>query len=120
MNGDGLVLQWIEDHRRDLWLSTIVIAELRAGIENPAAVHKRAGLERWLARLESANSDRTLAFDTLAAYALGKLLIAKPQDAKLLDTLLAAQALSRDCASRPSNVRDFEWTGVKLIDPWRK
>lgn len=117
-NGKASVVQWIADNRRDLWLSTIVLAELQAGIENPAAVHKRAGLEQWLARLEAANMSRTLMFDRLAAHTLGKLLVAKPQDAKLLDTLIAAQALSRDCPIATRNVRDFEWTGAKLIDPW--
>lgn len=57
-------------------------------------------------------------FDNTAAHALGKLLIAKPQDGKLLDALLAAQALSRDCPVATRNTRDFEWTGARLINPW--
>ncbi len=117
-NGNRHVLQWIADHRDDLWLSTIVIAEIRAGIENSEAAAKKAGFERWLHLLESANRDRTLSFDSNAAHVLGNLLVAKPQQNKMLDTLLAAQALSRDCPVATRNVRDFEWTGVTLINPW--
>ena len=117
-SGNAAVRRWLEDNRDGLWLSTIVIAEIRAGIENPAAKHRRAGLEAWLARLEDANAERTMSFDTSAAYALGALLLARTQDAKMLDTLLAAQALSRDCPIATRNTRDFEWTGVRLIDPW--
>ncbi len=117
-NGVRKVVQWIETNRDDLWLSTIVIAEFQAGIENPAALHKRDRLQTWLTALETINSDRTLPFDSRAAHVLGKLLLAKPQDKKMLDTLLAAQALSRDCPIATRNVRDFEWTGAKLINPW--
>lgn len=117
-NGVHKVVEWIETNRDDLWLSTIVIAEFQAGIENPAALHKRDRLQTWLSELEAVNSGRTLTFDSRAARVLGKLLLAKPQDKKMLDTLLAAQALSRDCPIATRNVRDFEWTGVKLINPW--
>lgn len=118
-NGARKIVQWSEDHQNQLWLSTVVIAEIRAGIENPEAQQRRAGLEVWLKRLELLNADRTLPFDTVAAYELGKLLCAKPQQNDMLDTLLAAQALSRDCPIATRNVKHFEWTGVKLIDPWR-
>ena len=117
-NGSREVVRWIETRRDVLWLSTIVIAELRAGIENPDAEPKRSALEEWLKRLENANSDRLMLFDTAAAYALARLLLEKPQDNKMLDTLIAAQAISRGCSVATRNIRDFEWTGVKLIDPW--
>ena len=117
-NGSRKVLRWMADNRRDLWLSTIVVAEICAGIENPAAAPKRERLDRWLTKLEAANLQRTLPFDKLAARVLGKLLIEKPQQDKMLDSLLAAQALSRDCPIATRNGKDFAWTGVKLINPW--
>ena len=117
-NGARKIVQWSEDNRNQLWLSTIVIAEIRAGIENPEAGRRRAGLEIWLKRLEFLNAERILLFDTGAAYVLGKLLIAKPQQTNMLDTVLAAQALSRDCPIATRNVKHFQWTGVKLINPW--
>ena len=117
-NGARKIVQWTEDNRNQLWLSTIVIAEIRAGIENPEAERRRAGLEIWLKRLEVLNAERILAFDTGAAYVLGKLLIAKPQQNNMLDNVLAAQALSRDCAIAMRNVKHFELTGVKLVNPW--
>ena len=117
-NGFRRVLDWIDANRDELWLSTIVIAEFWAGIENPAAIHKRGGLQSWLTSLEAAMVERTLPFDSGAAHVLGRLLIVKSQDNKMLDTLLAAQALSRDCPVATRNVRDFEWAGVRLINPW--
>lgn len=117
-NGSRKVVRWIADNKNQLWLSTIVIAEIRAGIENPDAADKRNEIEDWLATIEKGQASRTLFFDRPAAYALGKLLISKPQDKKMLDALLAAQAIAHDCPIATRNVKDFEWTGVKLINPW--
>ena len=117
-NGTRKIVQWSEENQDQLWLSTIVIAEIRAGIENPEAARRRAGLEIWLKRLELLNAERTLPLDSLAAYVLGKLLLSKPQQNNMLDTLLAAQALSRDCPIATRNTKHFEWTGAKLINPW--
>ena len=117
-NGSRKVVHWIADNKNQLWLSSIVIAEIRAGIENPDAADKRDEIEDWLATIEKGQASRTLFFDRPAAYALGKLLVSKPQDKKMLDALLAAQALAHDCPIATRNVRDFEWTGVKLINPW--
>jgi toxin FitB len=94
------------------------VAEIRYGLERPEASAKKAGLTTWLAGLELEYRDRTLLFDAAAGHSLGLLLLAKPQDVKLLDTLLAAQALSRDWPIATRDVGDFEWTGVKLINPW--
>lgn len=118
LKGQPQVLAWLEDNSAVSWLSVVVIAEIRAGVASPNAGEKRIALEAWLAALEEEYRERTLPFDPDAAHALGKLLVVKPQDAKMLDLLLAAQALSRDCPVATRNVRDFAWTGAKLIDPW--
>lgn len=116
---ENRVLDWIETNKTELLLSPLVVAEIRYGLERPEAALRKAELQRWLAALEEEYRDQLLPFDTAAGHALGLLLLSKPQDAKLLDTLLAAQALSRDCPVATRNVGDFEWTGVKLIDPWQ-
>lgn len=113
--------RWIARNAAQLWLSTIVIAEIRLGIENPRAASRRGALEQWLADLELGHRDRTLAFDAAAAHRFGALIAQRKlekQETKLLDLQIAAQALSRDCPVATRNTRDFEWTGVELIDPW--
>jgi toxin FitB len=40
------------------------------------------------------------------------------QETKLLDLQIAGQAIEYDCPVATANIRDFEWTGVKLINPW--
>jgi hypothetical protein len=112
---------WLAANGPKLWLSTIVIAEIRLGIENPKTAARRSALEQWLADLEMLHAERTLAFDARAAHVFGTLVAhqkLEKQETKLLDIQLAAQALSRDCPVATRNTRDFEWTGVRLIDPW--
>jgi toxin FitB len=115
---DAHLVDWLESNNDELWLSPVVIAEIRYGYEMLEPCPKRDMLIGWLAGLEGEYRERTLLFDAAAGHALGRLLLQKPQEAKLLDTLLAAQALSRDCPIATRNTKDFEWTGAKVINPW--
>ena len=115
------VIEWFAGKEQQAWLSVIVIAEIRMGIENPAAEAKRDALTQWLADLETRYADRILAFDRNAAHVFGRLVAQRKlqqQETKLLDLQIAAQALAHDVQVATGNVRDFDWTGVKLIDPW--
>ena len=115
------VIEWFAGKEQQAWLSVIVIAEIRMGIENPAAEAKRDALTQWLADLETRYADRILAFDRNAAHVFGRLFAQRKlqqQETKLLDLQIAAQALAHDVQVATGNVRDFDWTGVKLIDPW--
>lgn len=118
---DPSVVEWIAERAGDIWLSVIAIAEIRAGIENPKAAAKHAKLTQWLADLEVAYADRTLPFESADAHIFGALVVRKKlekQETKLLDLQIAAQALARNASVATRNVRDFEWTGVTVIDPW--
>ncbi|WP_174275216.1 PIN domain-containing protein [Sphingomonas bacterium] len=121
-NAERAVLGWLNRHADDLLLSTIVIAELQAGIENPKAAGRRDALTRWLDDLETIYSEQILHFDVRSAHFFGRLIAQRKlqqQQTKLLDTALAAQALAHDCPVATRNTRDFAWTGVQLIDPWQ-
>jgi toxin FitB len=115
------VVDWVAAHTDEIWLSTIVIAEIRLGIENPKAIAKRSDLSQWLSDIELAFVERTIPFDSASAHQFGVLVARRKmekQEAKLLDIQLASQSIAHDCALATRNVRDFSWTGVKLINPW--
>ena len=115
---DPRVLAWLAKHEPDLRLSVIVIAEIRTGYELPRARQIRPMLELWLDGLIAAYSDRTEAFDTRDAQIYGQLAAQRTEGSNTLDLQLAAQAIARNIPIATRNVRDFAWTGVKLIDPW--
>ena len=116
-----MVVDWLVYHVQQIWLSTIVIAEIRIGIENPAAAAKREALAQWLADLETRYTDRILPFDRDSAHVFGQLVAQRKlqkQETKLLDLQIAAQGLAHGCSVATRNVKDFAWTGVTLVNPW--
>jgi toxin FitB len=112
------VVDWLVLHHPQLWLSTIAIGEIRYGAELPKANAIRPKVLAWLAGLETQFADRVLPFDADAAHLFGALRARRPEESKLLDVALAAQALARDATIATRNLRDFAWTGVRLIDPF--
>ena len=82
-----------------------------------AAGRKRQALTVWLARIELIFEGRILPFDKDAARMWG-LLLAAGRTLPLEDAQIAATALCWDMRLATRNVRDFEGTGVELVDPW--
>jgi toxin FitB len=120
---DPHVEKWIAERNDQIWLSVVAVAEIRIGIENPAASARREKLMEWLADLELVYAKRILEFDLASAHFFGRLIAQKKlqkQETKLLDIQLAAQGLAHDCPIATRNVKDFAWTGVRLVDPWAR
>lgn len=118
------VSDWLFEHRDETLLSTIVIAELSVGIRTTRGERKRALLRPWLERLVEAHVDRVVPFDLVSAQKWGEfaadvLLSDRRIGSRQFDTMLAAQALALDVPLATRNVRDFEGSGVRVIDPWR-
>lgn len=121
-NGDPRIARWIGERMDQIWLSTIVIAEIRVGIENPKAAHRRDDLLQWLADIELTCTDRLLPFDKASAHLFGELVGRRKmekQETKLLDIQIASQAIAHGMTIATRNTRDFAWTGAMMIDPWR-
>lgn len=119
--GDPAVLAWLEANDAELALSTLVIAEIQFGLELPQAAHKRAALILWLRGLEERYWSRVWLFDAGDARSFGRLAArteVKKRNPQVIDLQLAAQALARNAPVATRNVKDFEWTGVAVIDPW--
>jgi toxin FitB len=115
---DRRVTNFLIENDADLWLSVIVIAEIRRGLEMPKAIQRRAALLKWLEALETDYSARILPFDADMAHMFGALLARRGGEAKLLDLQVAAQALACDATVATRNVKDFVGTEVKLVNPW--
>ena len=117
-NPNPRVRDFLIENDDQLWLSVVVIAEIRRGLEMPKAHHRRDGLLGWLSGLEASYITRILDFDADMAHLFGALLARRTGEATLLDLQIAAQAMARDCPLATRNVRDFAWTGVQVVNPW--
>jgi hypothetical protein len=112
------VVDWLVLNQPQLWLSTIAIGEIRYGAELPKAAAIRQRVLAWLAGLETEFAGRILPFDADAAHLFGALRARRPEESKLLDVALAAQALAHDATLATRNLRDFGWTGARLANPF--
>ena len=102
----------------ELYLSVLVIGELRQGVERlrrrdpPAA----AKLDRWLHELVERHAERTLPVDVVVADRWGRLNV--PDLIPVVDGMLAATALVHSLTLVTRNTRDIQRTGVRHLDPF--
>lgn len=102
-----------------LYVSAITIGELRRGVD--LITHRGDSvqaklLENWLNAILQQYQDHILGIDSDVALLWGKLRVPDAQHA--LDKLIAATALIYDLTVVTRNVKDFEHTGVRLLNPF--
>lgn len=118
---DANVVRWIGGGEpADFCLSAITLLELERGI---LGVQRRdaaqgARLRAWLdSRVRPEFAGRILPIDDAIATRCAHLHI--PDRRNEVDALIAATALVHGLTVVTRNVRDFEGTGVVVIDPWQ-
>ncbi len=106
----------------DLFFSAVGEAELRYGATILAVGQRRQTLTSDIERmLRDAFGNRILPFDSEAAreYAdIAALRRSAGRPIPLADGQIAAIARSRDMGVATRNVRDFEDTGIEIVNPW--
>lgn len=117
------VLNWLNAQEpQTLFITAINWAELAAGVEALPPGRKRQALEQAMStQVHALFSGRILPFDTRAAGWFAKAHAAAQMHGNLIgfaDCAIAAIALANGYALATRNLRDFNGTGVKLIDPW--
>lgn len=115
------VAAWFESVRAsDLFLSALVIGEIRQGIERlDRRDPKQAGvLEQWLRQLVTVYADRVVPVTVDVADIWGRLNV--PDPLPVVEGLLAATALSRGWTLVTRNGTDVAPTGVRVLDPFTK
>ena len=120
-HAEDKVVTWLFERRLETLLSTLVIAELAIGIRTTPGPDFRALLNRTLKRIIEQHEGRVIPFDLPAALRWGEMggrVIVEGGRSGAIDSMLAAQALVLGVPVATRNRRDFEDTGVELIDPW--
>ena len=102
-----------------LFLSVLTLGELRKGVAakrrtDPGAADQ---LGVWVDGIETTFADRLLPIDAATARRWGEL--SANRGLPVIDTLIAATAISHGLTLVTRNTRDVESTGVPLVDPWQ-
>ena len=119
--GSPLVKARVRERAEDIFLSAVVMGELRFGIALLSDPSRKSILGSWYERLAATYSDVILPITLTIAERWGDLSAAcqragRPVDAP--DGLIAATALVHGLTLWTRNTRDFEGTGVRLFNPW--
>ena len=117
------VVHWLNAQEPGtLFITSINLAELLAGVEIMPQGKRRDALSQALAMQVSALFEgRVLHFDTRAANCFAACLAgaqAQGNSVGFADCAIAAIAKTHGFIVATRNVRDFQGTGVDLINPW--
>ncbi len=117
--GDEGVKRWMSSMAADdLYLSVLVVGEIRRGIERLKRRDRaQAGVyEAWLDTVLRDYAGRILPVDVEAADEWGRASV--PDLVPIVDGLIAATAKVRGMTFVTRNTADVERTGVALLDPF--
>lgn len=120
---DAAVLNWLDaQDPQTLYITTINLAELLAGIELMPAGRKRSALRSALdSQIMPLFDERILQFDAKAAAVFAQI-NAKAQSQgtaiSFADCAIAAIAQVNNFSVATRNLRDFKSTGLALLNPW--
>jgi len=103
----------------DLFLSTLVLGEIRKGIElaRPRDSDRAVALERWLREVEEAFNGRVLGIDNAVSDQWGRMSAIRP--VPVIDGLLAATALTNGLTLVTRNDRDVAGLGAMVFNPFK-
>lgn len=102
-----------------LYISVITIGELRRGIDlllYRGDIKQANQLDKWLASILNEYHDNILNIDEQVAQLWGKLRV--PHHEHAIDKQISATAIINNLILVTRNIKDFEKTGVKILNPF--
>ena len=113
------VVSWFDSVRTaDLYLSVLVVGEIRRGVERLARrdADRAAAYEKWLIDLLAAHGDRVVPVTAEIADVWGR--TGTPDPLPEVDGLLAATAIVHSWTLVTRNTADVARTGARLLNPF--
>ena len=120
---DPKVEAWLEDAEDEqLYFSVVSLGEILKGVTRLPESRRRTELQLWLDNtLRPWFAGRILPVTEPIAERWGILAgqsLLRGKTIKVADGLIAATALHHDLTIVTRNVKDFEYLGVELLNPW--
>jgi hypothetical protein len=118
-------VKWLDTTQESSqFISVLTLAEIEKGILRKNEGKRRRELERWFEQdLPARFTGRILAFDARVTSCWARLiasLLDKGRPLPTLDSQIAATALAHDLVLVTRNVKDYEGTGVPVLNLWEQ
>ncbi len=121
-NPSGRVRQWASGQEpSSLFTTSITVAEIWFGIQRLSDVQRKERFAEAASDLFSAFAERVLVFDRQAAEVYARIAVRRAESGLPIDGFdaqIAAICTTHDATLATRNTKDFENTGVPLVDPW--
>lgn len=118
---DARVVSWLAVHAKLIAIPVIAIGELRYGVARLPDGRRKKSLDAALNQLVLRQAGSLLDYDVQAANACGAFLAlaeAAGRPMSLADAQIAGIAKIARAPLATRNLRDFETTRLRLINPW--
>lgn len=114
----GVAAWWADVAEDDLWISALVLGEIRKGVElaRRRDPQKASALEAWLGEVVAGFADRVLSVDAAVAEEWGRMKAIRP--VPVIDALLAATAKANGLTLVTRNEADVAGIGVEVLNPF--
>ena len=113
------VIDWLTANEGNLVVDSSIVGELCVGILALPRGRKRTQLEQWFG--DVVQTIDCLPWDATISRRWAKLVVdlkQKGDKLPLLDSMIAATALQHDLTVATRNTRDFNKTGVQVLNPF--
>lgn len=114
-------MAWLVRFDAELALPTVTVAEIAFGIQKSRPDQRAERLEHGLTEWRRRFADRMFGLTEEAALAYGEIMgqaVRQGQAMSAPDAMIAAIARVNDGRLATRNIKDFETTGLALVNPW--
>ncbi len=112
---------WQSVPHRVLHTTSVCVAEIELGVERLPDGRRKESLRTALSDVFGAFSDEILSFDRPAALEYARLVVERSDKGRPIDGFdaqIAAICRVHGATLVTRNVRDFESTGIDVLNPW--
>ncbi|MFL6111637.1 MAG: type II toxin-antitoxin system VapC family toxin [Catenulispora sp.] len=120
---DPTVAAWAVNADPDMCVTALTVAEIRYGIARLPEGQRKHDIMAAANKLLTAFAQRIVPFDLTAATRYGDLVADREANGRpisVFDAQIAAVCQARSATLATRNAKDFEDTGVTVVDPWSR
>jgi toxin FitB len=117
-----MVVGWVRANEPELYTTSITLAEIHYGIQRLADGHRKRLLRSTAEEVFLQFEERVLAFDAEAALVYATIVSDRDRAGLPIDGFdaqIAAICRTHRAALATRNTKDFQDTGIEVIDPWQ-